>query len=65
MGISAEDVTGITALVNALTNAINVESMWTNLATLFGAVGGLILFSFLLYEVRKIIKGAQKGKARI
>lgn len=60
-----ESATGLQALVQAITSAINTTEMWSNLATLFGAVGGLIIFSFLLYEVRKIVRGANKGKARI
>lgn len=60
-----DPVTGFQALVNAIQTAINTSDMWTNLGTLFGAVGGLVLFSFLLYEVRKLVRGAQKGKARI
>ena len=60
-----DPVTGLPALVAAITSAINTTDMWTNLATLFGAVGGLVIFSFLLYEVRKIVRGAAKGKARI
>ena len=61
----ADGSTGLQALVDAITTAINTTEMWNNLAILFGAVGGLVLFSFLLYEVRKLVKGAQKGKARI
>lgn len=60
-----DPVTGFQALVDAITSSINTSEMWTNLGTLFGAVGGLVLFSFLLYEVRKLVRGAQKGKARI
>ena len=42
------DPTGLQQLVTALTTAINTDAMWSNLATLFGAVSGLILFSFQL-----------------
>lgn len=59
------DPTGLQQLVTAITNAINVDTMWSNLATLFGAVGGLVIFAFILYEVRKLVRGASKGKARI
>ena len=63
--IAAEAATGLNALVEALTTAINTTDMWSQLATLFGAVGGLVIFSFILYEVRKLVRGASKGKARI
>lgn len=55
----------MTALVSALQGILNTESMIANLTTLIPVIGGLILFAFTFRIVRKMIKGASKGKANV
>lgn len=60
-----EGETVMSGLVTALQSAINTESMFTNLTSLVPVVGGVLIFAFTYRIIRKIIKGAQSGKARI
>lgn len=53
------------ALVTALQGILNTDSMIANLTTLIPVIGGLILFAFTFRIVRKMIKGASKGKANV
>ena len=59
------DPTVIQQVATALQNAINTDSMFANLSTLIPVVGGVLLFAFTYRIIRKIVKGAQKGKASI
>ena len=59
------DPTVIEQVATALQNAINTDSMFANLSTLIPVVGGVLLFAFTYRIIRKIVKGAQKGKASI
>lgn len=59
------DPTGIQALVAALQSAINADTMFSNLALVIPVIGGVLVFAFMYYIVKKVIKGAAKGKARI
>ena len=52
-------------LVTAMQSAINTDSMFTNLTLLIPVVGGVLLFAFTYRIVRRIIKGASSGKARV
>lgn len=52
-------------VVNALTTAISTDTMFTNLAALIPVVGGVLIFAFTYRIIRKIVKGAQRGKASI
>lgn len=52
-------------VVNALTEAVSTDSMFTNLAALIPVVGGVLIFAFTYRIIRKIVKGAQRGKASI
>ena len=52
-------------VVTALTNALNTDAMFTNLAALIPVVGGVLIFAFTYRIIRKMVKGAQKGKASI
>lgn len=56
---------GMTALVTALQGILNTDSMIANLTSLIPVIGGLILFAFTFRIVRKMIKGASKGKANL
>ena len=59
------DATAFENVVSALTSAVNTESMFTNLAALIPVVGGVLIFAFTYRIIRKIVKGAQRGKASI
>lgn len=52
-------------VVNALETAISTDTMFTNLAALIPVVGGVLIFAFTYRIIRKIVKGAQRGKASI
>lgn len=53
------------SVVTALQSAISTDSMFTNLGTLIPVVGGVLIFAFTYRIIRRIVSGAQKGKARI
>lgn len=52
-------------LTTALQGILNTDAMLANLTTLIPVVGGLIIFAFTFRLVRKMVKGAGKGKANI
>lgn len=52
-------------LVTALEGILNTTQMFTNLTALIPVVGGVLIFAFTYRIIRKIVKGAQKGKASI
>lgn len=60
-----ESTTAFSSVVTALTNAVSTEAMFTNLGQLIPVVGGVLIFAFTYRIIRKIVKGAQKGKASI
>lgn len=60
-----EPTSSMQAVVSALQTAITTDTMFTNLASLIGVVGGVLIFAFTYRIVRRIVSGAQKGKARI
>ena len=60
-----DPVTSMRAVVTALTSILTTDAMFTNLASLIPVVGGVLIFAFTYRIVRKIIKGASKGKANI
>lgn len=57
--------TVMSSVVSALQNILTTDAMFTNLASLIPVVGGVLIFAFTYRIVRKIVKGAQKGKANI
>lgn len=59
------DPTAFDNVVSALTSILNTDSLFTNLAALIPVVGGVLIFAFTYRIIRKIVKGAQKGKASI
>lgn len=58
-------VTAMSEVATALKTAISTDTMFTNLASLIPVVGGVLIFAFTYMIVRKIVNGANKGKARI
>ena len=57
--------TAMQSVVTALQSAINTDTMFTNLAALIPVVGGVLIFAFTYRIIKKIVKGAQRGKANI
>ena len=60
-----EPVTSMSAVVTALTSILTTDAMFTNLAALIPVVGGVLIFAFTYRIIKKMITGAQKGKARV
>lgn len=52
-------------LVTALQGILTTDSFFANLTSLVPVIGGVLIFAFTYRLVRKIIKGASKGKANI
>lgn len=52
-------------LVTALQNILATNAFMSNLTALIPAIGVLLVFAFTYRIVRKMIKGAQRGKASI
>lgn len=57
--------TSMSSVVSALQTAISTDAMFTNLGVLIPVVGGVLIFAFTYRIIRRIIGGANKGKARI
>lgn len=57
--------TSMSALVTALQGILTTDAMFANLSSLVPVVGGVLVFAFTYRIVRRIVKGAQKGKANI
>lgn len=60
-----EPVSTMTNVVTALTSILTTDAMFANLASLIPVVGGILLFAFTYRIIKKMVTGAQKGKARI
>ena len=57
--------TAMSQVVTALTSILTTDAMFTNLAALIPVVGGVLIFSFTYMVIKKIIKGASRGRAKI
>lgn len=57
--------TSIDNVKTALETAINTDTMFTNLSSLISVVGGVLIFAFTYRIIRRIVGGANKGKAKI
>lgn len=53
--------------LTALTGADGVTSanLWAQITPAAATIGAIVIFAFGYYVVRKIVKGASRGKARI
>lgn len=60
-----EPVTNMENVVTQLQSILTTDAMFGNLAALIPVVGGVLIFAFTYRIIRKIIKGAQRGKASI
>lgn len=65
MGDQTPVVTGMEALVTALKSILTTDAFMANLTALVPVIGGVLIFAFTYRLVRKLIKGAQRGKANI
>lgn len=63
MGDTAVSV--MEGLATALAGILTTDKFFANLTTLVPVIGGVLIFAFTYRIVRKIVKGAQKGKANI
>ena len=55
----------MSGLVTALQGILDTDAMLANLTLLIPVIGGLILFVFTFRIVKKMIKGASSGKAKL
>lgn len=55
----------MTDLVTALQGILTTDSFFSNLTALVPVIGGVLIFAFTYRLVKKIIKGASRGKANI
>lgn len=55
----------MSSLVTALQGILTTDSFFANLTSLVPVIGGVLIFAFTYRLVKKIIKGASKGKANI
>lgn len=52
-------------LVTALKEVLTLETFMSALTTLVPVIAGVLVFAFIYRVVRRLINGAQKGKAKI
>lgn len=57
--------TAMEAVVTALKSILTTDAMFTNLSLLIPVVGGVLIFAFTYRIIRRIVSGANKGKAKI
>lgn len=55
----------MTGLVTALQGILTTDSFMANFTSLVPVIGGVLIFAFTYRLVKRIISGAQKGKARV
>ena len=60
-----EGATGVSGLAAELAEILTLDNFLGALIPLVGVMGGVLVFAFMYRIVRKLIKGAQKGKANI
>lgn len=57
--------TTMTGVVTALKDILTTDAMFTNLASLIPVIGGVLIFAFTYRIIKRVVSGAQKGKARV
>lgn len=60
-----EGASGMDAMVNALKSIIDLDTFMTAFTKLLPVIGVVLIFSFIYGIVKKVIKGASKGKTRL
>lgn len=64
MYLMLADMAGfITALTGE--GGITSANLWAQITPAAGFIASIVIFAFGLYVIRKLIKGASKGKAKI
>lgn len=58
-----EAATGMTAIVNQLTTGITAQGLFGTVSEIFPFIIVMIGFAFGYRVLRKVVKGASKGKA--
>lgn len=57
--------TAMSSVVSALQSILTTDAMFTNLASLIPVIGGVLIFAFTYRIIKKIVKGASRGTARL
>lgn len=65
MFLVAAESTAFQDVITALTSILTTDAMFTNLAALIPVIGGVLIFAFTYRIIKRIVSGAQKGKARV
>lgn len=52
-------------LVTALQGILTTDAFMANFTSLVPVIGGVLIFAFTYRIVKRIINGAQKGKAKV
>lgn len=60
-----ETQTVMSGLVTALQGILTTDAFMANFTSLVPVIGGVLIFAFTYRIVKRIITGAQKGKARV
>ena len=60
-----EGTTGMADFISSLNTGLSATAMWGAIADAAPLIITLVLFALAFYIVRKLIKGAGKGKIRI
>lgn len=60
-----DGTTAMSSLVTALSGILTTDSFMANFTSLVPVIGGVLVFAFTYRIVKRIITGAQKGKARV
>ena len=55
----------MTGLVDALGAILTTDAFFKNLTALIPVIGGVLIFAFTYRIVKKILRGASQGKARM
>lgn len=58
-------VTAMSSLVTALSGILTTDAFMANFTALVPVIGGVLIFAFTYRVVKRVISGAQKGKARV
>ena len=56
---------GMSNFVSEAAEVINSSTMWTEATNAVPLIGGIIVFALGFYIVRRVLKGASKGKFKI
>lgn len=65
MFLVAAEGTAFSSVITALTSILTTDAMFTNLAALIPVIGGVLVFAFTYRIIKRMVSGAQKGKARL